>query len=783
MRKDICRTITALLVFVLMPIMAMAQTSHSNITWNGPGTCLTCHLAEANEVHSSVHYQWQGPALYTVNGPAIQGKLNTAVNSYCINILGNWGTCGNCHVGLGAKPEPISSTSQLENIDCLICHQKEYKRKKVNGIFVPDTTNMTISMDQAVQTVHRPERSNCLQCHAKGGGGDNNKRGDIAMAHSNTADRSFDVHMAKTGANLLCQNCHTTKEHKIAGRGSDLRETDLDIKMSCVTSSCHSTKLSSTGHATVAVNRHVKKVACQTCHIKSYARNAADTTSDESTEIYRDWSKPEWVSALNRWEPTITRASNLKPLYRFWNSYSYNYNLNETVSVDPKTEAYPTSRPIGDIKDAASKLYPFKYKKALQPIATTLGKLIALDTSVYFATGNLDSSVKQGLINMGLSSSTSYSMVETDTYQLITHEVMPKENALTCSECHTSSATQMNLKEMGYVLKGSASTICSQCHSYKDPTKVSYTSLHQKHVSDKKYDCSWCHSFTRVTYPLNVTKTGTGSGVVVGSPVGISCGSDCSEEYSNGTLVTLTAIADAGSKFSGWSGACSGTGSCTVTMNTAKTVTAIFDSQPNIYTLTVSKSGTGSGSVTSTPVGISCGSDCSEAYTSGTSVTLLATASADSTFGGWSGDSDCSDGVVLMNSNKNCIALFNLTTSTTSPDLVISSLIGPSSTKVGTIVAITDTTKNIGDGSAKDSTTKYYLSSNKRLDSSDIYLGSRSVSSLGSGASNTGSINVTIPSNLSAGRYYIIAKADGDSTIVESNETNNIRRITVYITK
>jgi hypothetical protein len=689
--------ILGFLAILCMPIIASAATQHSNITWNGPGTCLTCHLSEATEVHGSVHYQWQGQAIYTVNGPAVQGKLNNALNSYCINILGNWGTCGNCHAGLGAKPEPTPSASQLQNIDCLICHQKEYKRKKVNGVFVPDTANMTITMDQAVQTVHKPVRSNCLQCHAKGGGGDNNKRGDMALAHANTNDRNFDVHMANTGANLVCQSCHTTEAHKIAGRGSDLRETDLDKKIGCVTSSCHPTKLSSTGHTTASVNRHVKKVACQTCHIKTYARDASDTASNESTEIYRDWTKPEWIATLNRWEPTITRGSNLKPVYRFWNSFSYNYNLDEITSIDPKTGAYPTSRPIGSINDAASKLYPFKYKKALQPIATGLGKLIALDTSIYFATGNLDSATKQGLANMGLPISTPYAMVETDTFQLITHEVMPKDKSLTCNECHTSSATQMNLKEMGYVLKGQASSVCSQCHSYKDPSKTSYTSLHQKHVTDKKYDCAWCHNFTRVTYNLNITKTGTGSGIVISNPVGINCGTDCSEEFNNGTNVTLTATAD-----------------------------------------------------------------------------------ADSIFVGWSGDSDCSDGVVSMNANKTCTAVFNKKT-TSSSDLIVSALSAPTATVPGAKITISDTVKNQGSGTAGSSTIKFYWSSNNSYDSGDIYLGSRSVPSLASGATNSGSTTVTIPSNLSIGTYYIISRADADSVVAETNETNNIRTKSIAI--
>jgi Divergent InlB B-repeat domain len=69
-----------------------------------------------------------------------------------------------------------------------------------------------------------------------------------------------------------------------------------------------------------------------------------------------------------------------------------------------------------------------------------------------------------------------------------------------------------------------------------------------------------------------------GSGVVTSSPGGISCGGDCSESYTSGSTVTLTAT-PTGSllpTFLGWAGACVGTGSCTVTMNGDQTVVALF---------------------------------------------------------------------------------------------------------------------------------------------------------------------------------------------------------------
>ncbi|MGR0481751.1 MAG: InlB B-repeat-containing protein [Candidatus Electronema sp. V4] len=77
-------------------------------------------------------------------------------------------------------------------------------------------------------------------------------------------------------------------------------------------------------------------------------------------------------------------------------------------------------------------------------------------------------------------------------------------------------------------------------------------------------------------YTLTVSKNGTGSGAVTSSPAGISCGSTCGTSFTAGQSVTLTAAAASGSTFAGWSGACSGTGSCVVTMDADKAVTAAF---------------------------------------------------------------------------------------------------------------------------------------------------------------------------------------------------------------
>jgi len=161
---------------------------------------------------------------------------------------------------------------------------------------------------------------------------------------------------------------------------------------------------------------------------------------------------------------------------------------------------------------------------------------------------------------------------------------------------------------------------------------------------------------------LTVTKTGTGAGTVTSSPAGINCGSDCTQSYTNFTTqVTLTAAPSSDSDFAGWGGACSGTGSCVVTMDAAKSVTATFVLKS--FSLDIKKAGTGTGTVTSSPAGINCGTDCSQDYTIHTDVTLTAMPDADAVFAGWSGacTNTSGDCVVTMDRVRSVEAKFTKT--------------------------------------------------------------------------------------------------------------------------
>lgn len=169
-------------------------------------------------------------------------------------------------------------------------------------------------------------------------------------------------------------------------------------------------------------------------------------------------------------------------------------------------------------------------------------------------------------------------------------------------------------------------------------------------------------TFTLVTWPLGVTLAGTGTGAVDSNPAGLDCGTTCSASYNYGTLVTLTATPGAQSLFTGWSGACTGSGTCAVTMDQASNVTATFTLQS--YGVTVTRAGNGAalGTVTSTPTGINCGATCSQAYPANTPVILTASVATGAVFTGWSGGgctgtSTCS---LVVSAVVNVVATFTL---------------------------------------------------------------------------------------------------------------------------
>ncbi|PQJ95729.1 DUF1566 domain-containing protein [Chromatium okenii] len=268
-------------------------------------------------------------------------------------------------------------------------------------------------------------------------------------------------------------------------------------------------------------------------------------------------------------------------------------------------------------------------------------------------------------------------------------------------------------------------------------------------------------------FDLTVNKTGNGAGIVTSSPAGMSCGTTCVERLRSGKSIILTATPDSNSSFSGWSGACTNkTGNCIVKMSAAQTVTAKFTILPN-YTLSINKSG--NGSVISSPAGISCGTNCSKAFTSGTAVTLIAKPDTGAIFSNWT---DCNplnanskQCQIILTSNKTVTAVFG------TADIKVTAIaLTPTSPAANSMVSAAITVKNEGTVNANAG----YLDvwSNQPTAQTCGTFGEQwiEIGSIAAGATKTLRVNLQVKD---IGNKTIRAFADSWCQTPESKETNN----------
>ena len=351
----------------------------------------------------------------------------------------------------------------------------------------PNQAAMAIDIVQAAQTVHLPTRATCLRCHAYAAGSDCGKRGDLGSA-SVTPPVWADVHMSPDGQNFNCQNCHTMVNHHVLGRGLDIRENDRPEMMTCTSGGCHTT----TPHTNTARNQHAVRVACQSCHIPLYAKL-------NSTEMSRDWNTPVWSQSVyggqGGFVPHDTRAMNVVPSYKWFDGTSNVYAIGQVAQQNANGQ-YNFGSPNGWVNTAGAKIHPMKEHTSNSAMLAN-GVIVPHATSTYFFTGDFALAVEEGKQLSGMTGT--WSMVPVHTYQTINHTVEPSTSALACGQCHASLAggpTRMNLtRDLGYALKGSTASVCRQCHGLED--MPSFSSMHNKHVTSERRDCSWCHNFSR----------------------------------------------------------------------------------------------------------------------------------------------------------------------------------------------------------------------------------------------------------------------------------------------
>jgi hypothetical protein len=501
------------------PTSGGAAAAHAGINaYNGPATCIACHPVQAQDMLNSLHMQWKGKTPELSNAPnQTLGKGAKGLNSFCTYAISSGGACFNCHVRADGNAPHAPS---VNDVDCMMCHNDTYQRKTTpdpstakqvtdylgkvktyvfglqdsqgNYFTEPDYVLMPAgtTMVGLARTVHLPTRKSCLRCHAKAGGGDWTKRGDMGVNSAAPTDVQ-DVHMSPTRGNLSCADCHAVSGHKIAGRGIDLRSTEApDPKCT----DCHgAAPHKSTNANYTKLNRHAAgQLSCQVCHIKTFAKGGA-------TEMSRDWLKPVWNAAFCNGQGGYVgeevKASNVKPDYRWFDGTSYVYNVGEKITKNADG-TYTMAKANGKIFDGKSKIVPIKNHTSSLPLFQD-GRLVPPAIMWMFMTGDFNQAVEKGMEDQGMTGS--YTMVPVNAEMLITHGVEPKAMAAKCAECHGTLNGHNNLMvpftKLGYHTLPAKVKDCTLCHERKSS---SWESTHNRHVRSEKMKCNTCHTTTPV---------------------------------------------------------------------------------------------------------------------------------------------------------------------------------------------------------------------------------------------------------------------------------------------
>lgn len=397
--------------------------------------CISCHTERHKEVMTSSHWNWE--RLEYIEGQGIRsvGKKNI-LNNFCVGISGNEQTCNRCHIGYGYGDDDFDFEN-ANSVDCLACHDNSGGYLKANGgAGMPDPS---VDLSYVAQRVGSPKRDNCGVCHFFGGGGNNVKHGDLEVALLEPS-RELDVHMAIDGADMQCVECHSATKHQMLGKLYSVSSMNHD-RVECA--SCH-TELP---HGADVLNKHTYKVACQTCHIPAYAK-------EHPTKLYWDWStagklkdgQPFAVDSADVHVYTSQKGSfiwgkDVAPEYVFFNGRASHYLIGD--KFDPRDTLQINSL-LGSYADPTAKIYPVKVHRTKQVYDRNYHYLIQPKTvsteagdGGFWKEFDWQRACEEGMKEVGLPYSGEYGFANTEMYWPVNHMVAPKEESLSCVDCHT----------------------------------------------------------------------------------------------------------------------------------------------------------------------------------------------------------------------------------------------------------------------------------------------------------------------------------------------------------
>lgn len=422
--------------------------------------CLKCHTEAGHQFMQNIHWTWE------YNNPKSGQTLGKKhlVNNYCTNSRGNEGMCAQCHAGYGWKDDNFDFGNQ-NNIDCVVCHDRTgtyYKTPNSEGneaCSIMFEGKQPIQWAEVAQSAGLPARENCGGCHFYGGGGDGVKHGDLdsSLIHP---DRKLDVHMDEQGLNFACTSCHITNQHVWAGSRYDMiaRDTGGTGKPGqrrdvATCESCHGdAPHKNTDLEGIKLNNHVDRIACQTCHIPTFARGGVATKTEwdwrtaGKTKNGEGYKEKNYTQGNGQHRATYKSikgsfeyGENLVPHYDWFDGRMV-YTTVDT-RFDPSGGGIDINSFDGSADDPGSRIWPFKRMHTIQPYDSVNNTLVYMhlwgnDENAYWGNYDFARAIETGMAKSDLAYSGEYGFVDTYSYWPITHMVAPKEDALSCDSCH-----------------------------------------------------------------------------------------------------------------------------------------------------------------------------------------------------------------------------------------------------------------------------------------------------------------------------------------------------------
>ncbi|MFO7605726.1 MAG: tetrathionate reductase family octaheme c-type cytochrome [Desulfurivibrionaceae bacterium] len=454
-------TITMVLTVVLAAGAAGVRAAEEHRGITGPfktpmqvtEKCLECHEDAAHDVMQTSHWTWELEQNIGKNGNVFRGKKN-AINNFCISINGNWSRCTSCHISYGWKDASFDFSDQ-SRVDCLVCHDTTGTYKKPGpaaGMPAGYTGNpkfdeKPVDLEKVARNVGMPGRDNCIGCHGYGGGGNNVKHGDIDSSMKKPS-RELDIHMG--GRDFTCQECHATDSHRIAGNAMVVSPGG-ESHISCT--NCHDEK----PHGETLLNNHMDSIACQTCHIPTFAREMPTKLSWDWSTAGQDKVEPETDQygkmAYHKNKGDFVWGKNVIPTYAWYNGRGGAYLPGDKIDPEQVTRL---SWPEGSRDDKNAKIYPFKVHTGKQIYDTKHNYLITPkvfgkkgDPDAYWVNYDWQKAAAAGMKASGLDFSGEYDFAPTEMYWRINHMVVPAAQALQCLDCHGDNG-RMDWPGLGY---------------------------------------------------------------------------------------------------------------------------------------------------------------------------------------------------------------------------------------------------------------------------------------------------------------------------------------------